>query len=301
MAEIKKSNINMKSKISSKNLSSNEAKEFTGVNLKQSTILISDNLRDFNKKYEYYLDKEIKNNLSKSTNYLISINNQIINGNRIENKNIIIEEENKSIDILELIYKNKVKFYEKVKELIIPKNIDNKEIKNEEEYIIEEIKKLIVKKKRINKEKDDIIKFDNKTLVFSHNQNISIKSNINSDNNEKQIELIKTNIDNNFKEIKKEIIMEDRNYIANLDNNKIDDIKKLKESINNSDKFLPEIISPKNLYTIFMYCIKQFDYEKKLYIKFLNKEDLIILFEFAKKFKKYIKRVFSTLLNNENK
>ena len=50
-----------------------------------------------------------------------------------------------------------------------------------------------------------------------------------------------------------------------------------------------------------MHCIRQFDYEKKLYIKFLNKEDLIILFEFAKKFKKYIKRVFSTLLNNENK
>ena len=205
----------------------------------------------------------------------------------------IIEEENNSIEVLELIYKNKIKFYEKIKELIIPKKIDNKEIKDEEEYIIEKIKKLITKKK------DNIIIFDNQKLVFSHNQDLSIKSNINSNINETIIELDKIKIYKNSQEIKKEIL-EDRYNLNNIDNNIMDDIKMLKESINNSDKFLPETISPKNLYKIMMYCIKQFDYEKKMYIKFLNKEDLIILFKFATKFKKYISRVYS-LLNNENK
>ena len=278
---------NFGSKSLSKSLSNNEREE----------MKTSNNLRYFNKRYEEcFLEKELKNNLSRSThfnnNYHISINNQIINGIN-QNRNIIIEEENNSIEVLELIYKNKIKFYEKIKELIIPKKIDNKEIKDEEEYIIEKIKKLITTKK------DNIIIFDNQKLVFSHNQDLSIKSNINSNINETIIELDKIKIYKNSQEIKKEIL-EDRYNLNNIDNNIMDDIKMLKESINNSDKFLPETISPKNLYKIMMYCIKQFDYEKKMYIKFLNKEDLIILFKFATKFKKYISRVYS-LLNNENK
>ena len=36
---------------------------------------------------------------------------------------------------------------------------------------------------------------------------------------------------------------------------------------------MPEIISPENMYKIFIYCIKQLDYEEGIYNKFLNKED----------------------------
>ena len=303
MNNIAQSDINMKSCIESKTLSSIKTKENKDINLLKSTFLISNNLIDFNKRYEYCLEKELNNNLSRSThfgdNYHISINNQIINGNINLNKNIMIEEENNSIEMLELIYKNKIKFYEKIKELILPKKIDIKEIKyDEEEYIIEKIKKLIFENKKINKKKDNIIAFDKKKLIFSHCQNLLIKSNINSDIYEKGLDLFKESTNNNFKK-KQEIIMKNKNIINNTDDNTMDDIKMLKENINNLDNFLPEIISPKNIYKIFMHCIRQFDYEKKLYIKFLNKEDLIMLNNFAKKFNKFIDRVFSTLLNNE--
>jgi len=204
-------------------------------------------------------------------------------------------------------------FYKEIKNLIISKeekkkfeNFDyNKQLENEKKYIIKKINNLISEHNK-NKLK--------KKLIKSSEQRIFIKgeiTNCNDINNlyEKEINLLRKFIKNNFKNKNQgnKIENENKNKIKinldNLNNNSTNDnnynIKedkiKLKKKIKNeknTSNILPELISPKAMYNIFIHCIKQFEYEKKIYDKFLTHDDYLALKAFIPKIKDYITQVY---------
>ena len=151
-------------------------------------------------------------------------------------------------------------FFENVKNLVFPGN--NKEYINADD-IINEIQKLISNNKK-NSVNDIHEKWVNNYLSIDKRVNqINIK-NFNQKLN---------NINNEFNNIKQK-------YNCSINTN-----------LNNSLNFVPESISPENMYKLFMYCVRQFEYEEKIYNKFLTEEDFIILKKFVGKINKYIKYI----------
>ena len=55
------------------------------------------------------------------------------------------------------------------------------------------------------------------------------------------------------------------------------------------------------MYKIFIYCIKNFEYEEKIYNKFLTIEDLEALKSFAKKLPKYIRNLSTSISSIKKK
>ena len=227
-----------------------------------------------------------------------------INSN-INNNNTIKEDDSDDSDIF--YYKQYKEFYEAVKKLIISKN--NKSIDNPNQYIIKEIEKLISLKKEFSIKRRRSNKFDNNMLKIS-----SFRYKCISDNNESNIG--KSNIYLNEKEGKNKIILvtktidgrskqkqldikQNKRYQLNKIFSKQNEKIKLNESFDfnknnliNSVNIMPEILPPESMYKIFIYCIKQFDYEKKIYDKYINKEDFKILEQFARKLNDYIKKFY---------
>ena len=269
-------------------------------------------LIDFNKKYNY-LDNDLNMNVFKSQflnnfNYYFNIGKtkiyKDINSN-INNNNTIKEDDSDDSDIF--YYKQYKEFYEAVKKLIISKN--NKSIDNPNQYIIKEIEKLISLKKEFSIKRRRSNKFDNNMLKIS-----SFRYKCISDNNESNIG--KSNIYLNEKEGKNKIILvtktidgrskqkqldikQNKRYQLNKIFSKQNEKIKLNESFDfnknnliNSVNIMPEILPPESMYKIFIYCIKQFDYEKKIYDKYINKEDFKILEQFARKLNDYIKKFY---------
>ena len=232
-------------------------------------------LCSFNERY-LGLDNDLNNtqiNSQINKKLKIFINNNIIfKDKNNQRKNNIIKEEGQNSnsvknDSLDMIYSEEYKkFYETVKNLIIQENQKTEEISNED--IINEIKSLIEIKKKFFEKK---------------NECLNMNENENKEENKNNFVLIEKN---NYKHIKSDNIRLNR-YDINDINKSINfykqDIKISKNSIcSNINKsinsvIMPEIISPENMYKIFIYCIKQFDYEEGIYNKFLNKEDLILL------------------------
>lgn len=53
------------------------------------------------------------------------------------------------------------------------------------------------------------------------------------------------------------------------------------------------MIPPRQMYNFFIQCIKQFEYEEKIYDKFLTINDLKLIKSFVEKIDKYIMRIVS--------
>lgn len=278
--------------------------------------LESQNIKKFNSKNFLKISQKKKNSLSKSSEFHpkfcnISINQNIYNlryenineenkfnqnenqnvGERSNNDNIFFNKNNiKNIDnprninnrlenqnstsseeIDQIFARDYKKFYEDVKKLVIPDNINNEEINTDR--IIDEIKKLISnnEKKNVN----DIAKNEKFQGKILSNNNIN-------------------NLNDDFVNINSELINENDNI-----NQK--NIYSLNTNLNNTLNFLPESISPQNMYKIFIYCIKNFEYEEKIYNKFLTIEDLEALKSFAKKLPKYIRNLSTSISSIKKK
>ena len=285
------------------------------------------NSLNFNERY-HYLDNASKPNVIKSqignTYNLYIINKKNINNKKNKERNIsnnynnVIKEDEEREDsetsLFNCILINK--FIQKVKKLIFPEDIDSDNISGE--CILKEIKNLISIKKKFNQKQRGQIKFDINSLKISRDfflykgsscrKNIHLNfgklryssmNNLNEYVNENKNKIIILNNNKDNKPIKSNNIRNERYNIEKSVEFVENDIKLLhnsilsnKNNLINSVNIMPEIISPENMYKIFIYCIKQFDYEKKIYNKFLNQEDLEILEKFAKKLNHYIKSLY---------
>ena len=307
-----KSSIEMESVEKSKSLSKLESKENEGTSkekekLFQSNIFELNDLniiKEFKKKnVDSIVNKTI---ISKSTR--IYHNYHISNNNLIEKKDIINEDNessNSTVKTTDLIFNNYnndyyINFYKQIKNLIIPKKMIHNKIKDEKDYIIGEIKNII--KKNNNHE------LRSKTFISCPQISINIKEKISKFESMKnlyneEIKLLKEHINKNIKNSEQEIIIKGRNIfnINDISHNLMEDINILRNNISshnnnniiNSNNILPEIISPENMYKIFIYCIKQFDYEERIYKKYVNSDDLITLKNFISKMDKFIKKRIS--------
>lgn len=328
MSKESSSTIVMANATDSRSLSKFESLE--GKKLLNSVTL--KNSLNFNKRY-HYSDNVSKPNVFKSQigntyNYYINVNKKNINNKKNKERNIshiyndVIKEDEKSEDsdrvFLYCILKEQ--FITTVKKLIFPEEIDSENISDE--YIIKEIKNLISIKKKFNEKQRVQNKFDINSLKISRDffwykssscrKNIQLNfgqsryssmNNLNDYDNEnkKGIILLNNHKDKSNKQIISDNIRNDRYYIDKSIDIVEKDIKILhnsicsnKNNLINSVNIMPEIISPENMYKIFIYCIKQFDHEKKIYNKFLNQEDLRILEKFEKKLNHYIKSLYKS-------
>ena len=323
------STIVMANATDSKSLSKFESLE--GKKLLNSVTL--KNSLNFNERY-HYSDNVSKPNVLKSQifNIYFNVNKENINNKKNKERNTsyiynnVIKEDEKSEDSDRTIWDCLLKgqFFTAVKKLICPEEIDSENIS--EEDIIKEIKKLISIKKKFNEKKRGQNKFDINSLKISRDffwykssscrKNIQLNfgksryssmNNLNNYDNENKKGIILLN--NHKNKSNNQIISDnnrnDRYYIDKSIDKSIDivekDIKILhnsicsnKNNLINSVNIMPEIISPENMYKIFIYCIKQFDHEKKIYNKFLNQEDLKILEKFEKKLNHYIKSLYKS-------
>jgi hypothetical protein len=316
--------------IDSKSLSKFESLEgkilMNSVKLKKSL--------NFNERYHYSDNVSkpnvFKSQIGNTYNYYINVNKANINNKKNKERNIsniyngIIKEDEKSEDSDTPLFNRMLEdqFITTVKKLIFSEDIDSGNISDE--CVIKEIKNLISIKEKFNEKQRGQNKFDINSLKISRdffwykssscrkniqlnygNSRYSSMNNLNHYYNQNKKEI---NLFNNKDKANKQIILDnkrndryDRYYIDKSVDIEQNDIKILhnsicsnKNNLINSVNIMPEIISPENMYKIFIYCIKQFDYEKKIYNKFLNQEDLKILEKFAKKLNHYIKNLYKS-------
>ena len=130
------------------------------------------------------------------------------------------------------------------------------ESSNENEY---EIYTVLKKVKEMAKEIKQIKKKETKNMENKLGENKEEQSNIKN----KSTKIIKIDTIDNFNKDKK------------LSNCEIND-------------YLPELLSPENNYKAFINSIKQFEYEEKIYDKYLTIEDLKIMKSFPEKLNKYL-------------
>lgn len=147
-------------------------------------------------------------------------------------------------------------FYLEVKKLVIEESLNENgnENDNEMNIVLNKIKEIVKKTKELKKIDDKYM--DNKLGEYMEQQN---------DIKDKAIDMVQ--IDNIYKEKK-------------LNNSFLQ-----KDVIND---YLPELVSPENNYKVFINSIKQFEYEEKIYDKYLTNEDLKILKSFPEKINKYL-------------
>ena len=216
------------------------------------------------------LSDEIENNISErnfnelnsnfnshSNSIFLSIthNTQIINNNN----NVNFNSEDSFLNLLDNNLKKSKKidykqFYYEVKNLVM------EESSSENEYeiyaVLNSVKEMVKIIKQLKKEEP-------KNMENELGENNEQQSNIKNKSTKK----IDT-IDNINKDKKLSI----KNFSYNCATNDI----------------LPELLSPKDNYKIFINSIKQFEYEEKIYDKYLTHDDLKILKSFPEKLKKYL-------------
>jgi hypothetical protein len=218
------------------------------------------------------LSDEIENNISErnfnelnsnfnshSNSIFLSIthNTQIINNNN----NVNFNSEDSFLNLLDNNLKKSKKidykqFYYEVKKLVMEESL------SENEY---EIYAVLNKVKEMVKIVKQLKKKGSKNMENELGENIEQQSDI-KNKSTKKIKI--DTIDNINKDQKLSI----KNYSNNCDIN----------------DYLPELLSPENNYKTFINSIKQFEYEEKIYDKYLTHKDLEILKSFPEKIKKYL-------------
>ena len=218
------------------------------------------------------LSDEIENNISErnfnelnsnfnshSNSIFLSIthNTQIINNNN----NVNFNSEDSFLNLLDINLKKSKKidykqFYYEVKKLVMEESL------SENEY---EIYSVLNKVKEMVKIVKQLKKKGSKNMENELGENIEQQSDI-KNKSTKKIKI--DTIDNINKDQKLSI----KNYSNNCDIN----------------DYLPELLSPENNYKTFINSIKQFEYEEKIYDKYLTHKDLEILKSFPEKLKKYL-------------
>ena len=197
------------------------------------------------------------NSNSNSISLSITYNTQIINNNN----NVNFNNEDSFLNLLDINLKKSKKidykqFYYEVKKLVMEESL------SENEY---EIYAVLNKVKDMVKIVKQLKKKGSKNMENELGENIEQQSDI----KKKSTKKIKIDtIDNINKDQKLSI----KNYSNNCDIN----------------DYLPELLSPENNYKTFINSIKQFEYEEKIYDKYLTHKDLEILKSFPEKIKKYL-------------
>ena len=197
------------------------------------------------------------NSNSNSISLSITYNTQIINNNN----NVNFNNEDSFLNLLDINLKKSKKidykqFYYEVKKLVMEESL------SENEY---EIYAVLNKVKEMVKIVKQLKKKGSKNMENELGENIEQQSDI-KNKSTKKIKI--DTIDNINKDQKLSI----KNYSNNCDIN----------------DYLPELLSPENNYKTFINSIKQFEYEEKIYDKYLTHKDLEILKSFPEKLKKYL-------------
>ena len=197
------------------------------------------------------------NSNSNSISLSITYNTQIINNNN----NVNFNNEDSFLNLLDINLKKSKKidykqFYYEVKKLVMEESL------SENEY---EIYSVLNKVKEMVKIVKQLKKKGSKNMENELGENIEQQSDI-KNKSTKKIKI--DTIDNINKDQKLSI----KNYSNNCDIN----------------DYLPELLSPENNYKTFINSIKQFEYEEKIYDKYLTHKDLEILKSFPEKIKKYL-------------
>jgi hypothetical protein len=225
------------------------------------------------------LSDEIENNISErnfnelnsnfnshSNSIFLSIthNTQIINNNN----NVNFNNEDSFLNLLDINLKKSKKidykqFYYEVKKLVMEESL------SENEY---EIYAVLNKVKEMVKIVKQLKKKGSKNMENELGENIEQQSDIKNKSTKK----IKIDTIDNINKDKKLSI---KNFSYNCATNDI----------------LPELLSPKDNYKIFINSIKQFEYEEKIYDKYLTHDDLKILKSFPEKLKKYLAHLETSL------
>ena len=224
------------------------------------------------------LSDEIENNISErnfnelnsnfnshSNSIFLSIthNTQIINNNN----NVNFNSEDSFLNLLDNNLKKSKKidykqFYYEVKNLVM------EESSSENEYeiyaVLNSVKEMVKIIKQLKKEEP-------KNMENELGENNEQQSNIKNKSTKK----IKIDTIDNINKDKKL----SKNFSYNCATNDI----------------LPELLSPKDNYKIFINSIKQFEYEEKIYDKYLTHDDLKILKSFPEKLKKYLAHLETSL------
>lgn len=191
-----------------------------------------------------------------------SNSNQNINSNSISlsityNTQIINSNTN-SINLLDnsknLDYKQ---FYNEVKKLVMDESLDENE--NEIYIVLNKVKEMV--KKIIQIKKKEIKNMESKLAEIIEDQNDIKKS---------------TKKMSKFGNINKDKKLSINNCLHN-------------SVIGN--EYLLELLSPEDTYKIFINSIRQFEYEEKIYEKYLTKDDIIILKSFPRKLDKYLEHL----------
>jgi len=223
---------------------------------------------------ESSLSHEIKNNISEKTFNELDLNSNLIshsNSNSIvltithktqiinNNNNVLINSEDSFLNLLDNLKKSKKldykQFYYEVKKIVM------EESSNENEY---EIYTVLKKVKEMAKTIKQIKKKETKNMENILGVNMEEQNNIKN----KSIKIIKIDTIDNFNKDKK--LSNNNSYNCEIND------------------YLPELLSPENNYKAFINSIKQFEYEEKIYDKYLTIEDLKILKSFPEKLNKYL-------------
>ena len=188
----------------------------------------------------------------------ITHNTQIINNNT--NNNININTEDSFSNLFDSIKKSKLKldykqFYYEVKNLVMEESSNENENENEIYMVLYKVKEMAKTIKQLKKK-------ENKNMENELGENTDPENYIKN----KATKMIK--IDNINKDKKLGI----NNYSYNCAMN----------------DYLPELLPPKDNYKAFINSIKQFEYEEKIYDKYITNEDLKILKSFPEKLFKYL-------------
>jgi len=223
---------------------------------------------------ESSLSHEIENNISEKTFNELDLNSNLIshsNSNSIvltithktqiinNNNNVLINSEDSFLNLLDNLKKSKKldykQFYYEVKKIVM------EESSNENEY---EIYTVLKKVKEMAKTIKQIKKKETKNMENKLGVNMEEQNNIKN----KSTKIIKIDTIDNFNKDKK--LSNNNSYNCEIND------------------YLPELLSPENNYKAFINSIKQFEYEEKIYDKYLTIEDLKILKSFPEKLNKYL-------------
>jgi hypothetical protein len=186
----------------------------------------------------------------------ITHNTQIINNNT--NNNVNINTEDSFLNLFDSIKKSKLdykQFYYEVKKLVMEESSSENENENEIYMVLYKVKEMTKTIKQLKKN-------ENKNMENKLGENTDQENDLKN----KATKMIK--IDN----IKKDKKLGINNYSYNCAMN----------------DYLPELLSPKDNYKAFINSIKQFEYEEKIYDKYITNEDLEILKSFPEKLFKYL-------------
>ena len=226
------------------------------------------------------LSDEIENNISEKNFKEINVNSnlnsnsntnsiflsithktQIINNTNTNNINI--NSEDSFLNLLDSIKKPKKldykQFYDEVKKLVIEESSSENE--NEIFFVLNKVKEMAKTIKQIKKK-------ETKNIEKKLGENMEQQSDIKTKTTKiAQIDDI----------INKDKKLSINNYSYNC-------------AVND---YLPELLSPENNYKLFINSLKQFEYEEKIYDKYLTHDDLQIMKSFPEKLYKYFGHLYA--------